>query len=141
MKQLACLLVCLAFSVTSRAQYETGDAELNMSLTQMDADATGNFQVFQSDMTTTYEVAPVKIELWSTQDNFTPGDIYLVLETSKILNKPVDDVAKVYKTNKKKGWGVIAKELGIKPGSAEFHALKGSAVKQAAKGKAKGKKP
>jgi hypothetical protein len=30
----------------------------------------------------------------------------------------------VYKQSKGKGWGVIAKELGIKPGSPEFHALK-----------------
>lgn len=29
-----------------------------------------------------------------------------------------------YKANKCKGCGIIAKELGIKPGSAEFHALK-----------------
>lgn len=35
-----------------------------------------------------------------------------------------DAVYQVYQPNRKKGWGVIAKELGIKPGSPEFHALK-----------------
>ena len=35
-----------------------------------------------------------------------------------------DQVFKIYNANKGKGWGVIAKELGIKPGSPEFHALK-----------------
>jgi hypothetical protein len=29
-----------------------------------------------------------------------------------------------YQASKGKGWGVIAKELGIKPGSPAFHALK-----------------
>ena len=37
---------------------------------------------------------------------------------------PLNRVLSVYRGNKKKGWGAIAKKLGIKPGSAEFHALK-----------------
>jgi hypothetical protein len=51
--------------------------------------------------------------------------------------------------NKGKGWGVIAKNLGIKPGSAEFHALKrgdlsftgepGAGEGQKGQGKGKGK--
>ena len=35
-----------------------------------------------------------------------------------------DEVLREYKENKGKGWGVIAKNLGIKPGSREFHELK-----------------
>jgi len=30
-----------------------------------------------------------------------------------------------YKKHKGNSWGALAKELGIKPGSEEFHALKG----------------
>jgi hypothetical protein len=33
-------------------------------------------------------------------------------------------VAEIFNHNRQKGWGAMAKELGIKPGSAEFHALK-----------------
>jgi len=29
-----------------------------------------------------------------------------------------------YRSGKAKGWGALAKSLGIKPGSKEFHALK-----------------
>ena len=65
-------------------------------------------------------------------------DIFSALHP-KILKKPADDVVKVYRSNKQKGWGAIAKELGIKPGSPEFHALKGSADKHASKSKEKGK--
>ena len=35
-----------------------------------------------------------------------------------------DEVLGEYKENNGKGWGVIAKNLGIKPGSREFHELK-----------------
>jgi hypothetical protein len=52
-----------------------------------------------------------------------------------------------YTTTKKgQGWGVIAKSLGIKPGSPEFHALKrgdfvfnGKPREVPGKGKGKGK--
>ena len=67
------------------------------------------------------------------------GDIYMVLEIGKLTNKPPDEVVKVYQANKKKGWGAIAKELGIKPGSPEFHALKGDADSKAKKSKEKQK--
>jgi hypothetical protein len=36
----------------------------------------------------------------------------------------MDYVIDQYRSDKGKGWGVLAKTLGIKPGSREFHALK-----------------
>ena len=64
-----------------------------------------------------------------------PGEIYIALEIAKIANRPIDDVIKSYSANKGKGWGYIAKEMGIKPGSAEFHALKGKGKNKSSKGK------
>lgn len=77
----------------------------------------------------------------------TPGDAYMCLRIGQVASLPVDRVLKEYKANKGKGWGVIAKNLGIKPGSAPFKALKegGSLVAKSGKrkkgeGKLKGKK-
>jgi hypothetical protein len=53
-----------------------------------------------------------------------PADAFMVLQLGQMTNKEPDTVLEQYERNKGKGWGVIAKELGIKPGSAEFHALK-----------------
>lgn len=53
-----------------------------------------------------------------------PADAYMVLRLAEISAKPVDYVLNEYLSGKGKGWGVIAKNLGIKPGSKEFHALK-----------------
>ena len=53
-----------------------------------------------------------------------PSDIYMALEVSKISEKPMQDVISSYKENNGKGWGVIAKKMGIKPGSKKFKALK-----------------
>ncbi len=54
----------------------------------------------------------------------TPGDAFMCLQLGQMTRLPPDRVLQTYKVNRGKGWGVVAKELGIKPGSAEFHALK-----------------
>jgi len=70
----------------------------------------------------------------------TPGDVYMTLRVGQIANKPTDVVLREFKANKGKGWGVIAKNLGIKPGSKEFHELKkGDFGPGSGNGKGKGK--
>jgi hypothetical protein len=71
----------------------------------------------------------------------TAADAYIVLRLGEISRLPTDRVLREYRTSKGKGWGVIAKSLGIKPGSEEFHALKrGQDFYNGDDGKAKGKK-
>jgi hypothetical protein len=53
-----------------------------------------------------------------------PADAFMVFQLGQMTNRPPESVLRVYKANRGKGWGVIAKSLGIKPGSPEFHALK-----------------
>jgi hypothetical protein len=75
----------------------------------------------------------------------TPADAYMCLRVGEVAHQPVEAVVKEYKATKGKGWGVIAKNLGIKPGSKEFHALKngnlstGGSEEDSGKGKGKGK--
>jgi hypothetical protein len=79
-----------------------------------------------------------------------PADAFMVYQLGQMTRKPPETVEKVYQAQRGKGWGVIAKELGIKPGSPEFHALKrgdfvlsgtpgGGAGEGHGKGKGKGK--
>jgi hypothetical protein len=53
-----------------------------------------------------------------------PADAYIVLRLGEMSGKPPSQIYRKYKQNKGKGWGALAKSLGIKPGSEEFHALK-----------------
>jgi len=53
-----------------------------------------------------------------------PADAYMAFRLGEISHHPPEKVIAVYKANKGKGWGVMAKELGIKPGSKAFQALK-----------------
>jgi hypothetical protein len=53
-----------------------------------------------------------------------PADAYMVLRLGEMSHQPTDHVITQYRSGKGRGWGVLAKSLGIKPGSREFHALK-----------------
>ena len=136
-KQFLILLIIGVTSVCSYAQYNTGDIGLNASLVKIDDDAKLNFTAFKTDLSLSYNVSERKITSWSVDFGMKAGDIYMALEIGKITKKPIEEVIKVYSANKNKGWGYMAKQLGIKPGSPEFHALKGSADSKAKKSKGK----
>ncbi|MDH5366521.1 MAG: hypothetical protein OEW67_06000 [Cyclobacteriaceae bacterium] len=135
------LIIIILVSVVSHvhAQYNTGDAELNKSLLTIDADAKLDFGAFKVRLGGSYNVTEKKLDYLSANVGMSAGDIYMSLEVAKITRKNLDEVINVYSSNKDRGWGVIAKELGIKPGSPEFHALKGNAKNKGNK-KSKGKK-
>lgn len=141
MKKLLFLLLLLpgqllwAQSLTFKAN--TGDAELDANVSQINADAKLNFSLFKNQMSVQYNISENKIESLRIQSKMEPGDIFLALEIGKLSGKNIDEVVKSYEKNKGKGWGAIAKDLGIKPGSKEFHALKGNSKKQKDKGKGK----
>lgn len=136
------VVVLVSFIGQANAQYNTGDTELNKSLLTIDAEAKLDFGAFKVNIGGSYDVTEKKLDYLSIELEMSAGDIYMSVEVAKITEKSLDEVVTVYTANKNKGWGVIAKELGIKPGSPEFHALKGNAKGKGnnkSKGKGKGK--
>lgn len=49
----------------------------------------------------------------------------MVLRLAELSGRAPEYVLKQYQAKKHQGWGVLAQDLGIKPGSREFKALKG----------------
>ena len=106
---------------------------------QAQADPSG----FRARIATRFNIGDAQIT--TVLSNFPkPADAYVALRLGEMSGKPIDDVTTRYKESKGMGWGKLAKSLGIKPGSKEFHALKrgddlygGEDKKQ---GKGKGKK-
>lgn len=52
------------------------------------------------------------------------ADAYIIFRLAEISEKPVASVLDIYQAHKARGWGYLAKKLGIKPGSQQFKALK-----------------
>ena len=59
---------------------------------------------------------------------WAPGDVWMACNIASIIGRPCRYVVDVYERDHGKGWGNIAKQLGIKPGSPEFHRLKNGFV-------------
>jgi hypothetical protein len=103
----------------------TGDTTLDTTLGNINLRTHGKtLDEFIANMSATYNVPKVRMEALINIEKLTPGDIYMAAEISKIKKCPFNTVIDEYNKNKGKGWGVVSKRLGIKPGSKEFHELK-----------------
>lgn len=125
MKKL--LFLCLAvvlFTATYGFADPKGSSALDSHLSQVNSDALANMDTFMARMNQVYGVARPVVESMMSSHRFSPSDVYMTYWLSQLSKKQAPYVADTYKANKGKGWGVVAKRLGIKPGSAEFHALK-----------------
>lgn len=116
---------------------KTGDKEMDANLTEINATAKLDPGGFKAQITADFKLPATKIDLMLS--TMAPADVFMNAQVAVIIGKPVDDVIVVYNKSKGKGWGVIAKELGIKPGSKEFHQLKDATKSKNAKYKEKAK--
>lgn len=148
---IALLLIgAISFSQVT-LKISSGDTDLDASLTDINVTASKDFGLFKTEMKASYNVTDAKLEDLKLTFGMQASDIFMTLEIALTTGKTVDVVAAEFKKSKGKGWGEIAKNLGIKPGSDAFHALKGTAKKKNDKikgnssskgnnGKGKGKK-
>jgi hypothetical protein len=116
--KLLFLLLMMLLAVSSAAI--AGDFEwikdLNM---QAQADPSG----FRARLGARFKIGDVEINTVLRSVEY-PGDAYMLLRLGEMSRQPTDYVIKQYRSSEGKGWGALAKSLGIKPGSSEFHALK-----------------
>ncbi|GAB3379531.1 hypothetical protein [Lysobacter fragariae] len=75
-----------------------------------------------------YHSAPRPLVVELLDRRMAPGDIYLACSIASIIGRPCRYVVDEWDRDRGQGWGVIAKRMGIKPGSAEFHRLKAGFV-------------
>lgn len=102
----------------------TGDAQLDSSLKGLNEAVRKDVGSFAKKLSRYYHMPEATVDWLLDEVGMTPGDAYMAAKVSRLSNRSVEDVADAYRKNRGKGWGAIAKKLGIKPGSAEFHALK-----------------
>ena len=92
-------------------------------LKQLNISAEADSSGFNATLATRFKVGDAEIKaVFSKVDHLS--DAYMVFRLGEMSHQSTDYVIKQYHANKNRGWGVLAKSLGIKPGSSEFHALK-----------------
>ena len=146
MKLVKMLLLMILLLVSSTAIAGDFDWVRDLSI-QAQADPSG----FRARLGARFRIGDAQISAVLSNVEY-PGDAYMVLRLGEMSGRPTDYVINQYRSGKGKGWGALAKSLGIKPGSEEFHALKnghdlyddknmgGSKGKDKSKGKGKKQK-
>ena len=98
-------------------------AELDSFLARLDDQAAENLPRYNARLSNQFGIPLARVQV-IVRTVGSPADAFMCLQLGRMTGRPFETVYPSYKNNKGKGWGVIAKELGIKPGSPEFHALK-----------------
>ena len=83
------------------------------------ADSSG----FRVKLATRFRIGDAEIKTVLSKVN-NRSDAYMIFRLGELSHRHHYDVLKIYRKHSGQGWGVMAKKLGIKPGSSEFHALK-----------------
>lgn len=121
-------LLGLGLAVSAQAQtvgynFRTGDAWVDNRLYEINDYGARYRDPFVREMTSSYG-APRSLVEDLFGRNWSAGDIYYACAIAHIVGIPCLDVVNDYDRNRGQGWGAVAKRMGIKPGSAEFHSLK-----------------
>ena len=98
-------------------------ADMDAYLNRLTAYAGADLGRFRADLGVHFGASGPEIDL-ALRTVARHGDAALVLWLSNRTRQPLDVVLREYQGRKGQGWGALAQSLGIKPGSADFHALK-----------------
>ena len=113
------LISLIAFFAVSSAAIASDFGWIRDFNIQAQADPSG----VRAKLATRFNLGDVQIK--AVLSNFdSPADAYIMLRLGEMSGRPTGYVVEKYRGNKGKGWGALAKSLGIKPGSEEFHSLK-----------------
>jgi hypothetical protein len=126
-------------------EYEpySGDTEFDLAVAALNAMVGGDADGFAEDLSYRYGAPRQEIRTLVVERHYPPDYLYTVAATAKAANRPWNEVFPLFEQQRAEGaaqgqgWGVTARRLGIKPGSAEFHALKSDLRAQPGRWKAK----
>lgn len=119
---LVVLLSAFTFAQNLNISFDTGDDDIDSYLNDVNVYAKANYDFFRKNLSLKFGISTREVDRYIYKEKVQPADLYYACAVSGITGKRVDDILVLYKD--KKGWGAVAKELGIKPGSKEFHRLK-----------------
>jgi hypothetical protein len=114
------LTLLVLFQLVFSVQVQARDFDwLNQLSIEAKADPSG----FVARLSTRFHVGDAEVR--AVIDNVGgQADAYMVMRLAEMSHRPIAYVTERYRESRHQGWGVLAKRLGIKPGSRQFHALK-----------------
>jgi len=123
------LALGLAFASTAGAitvgySPRTGDVWIDTNLSDVNRYGYDQRDYFIDDVVNQFGAPRYLVNDLLGSRHWQPGDVYYACALAYQTRRPCKDVVGLYERNRGQGWGVIAQDMGIKPGSREFFALK-----------------
>ena len=128
MKKLLAASVGLVFAVGlaygMNPLFDTGDRRLDSTLERLNIAANADPNDFVRRLSSMHNFPEQEIRQARDTYGLEGADLFMATGLARQTRRPLYSVAEEFRRNQGKGWGVIAQDLGIKPGSSEFHQLK-----------------
>jgi hypothetical protein len=134
MNRLAMLALCAALACAGAGAVDaqtvswsprTGDVWIDDELGQLNDYGRRDRDYFVDDIVSSFGAPRYVVKELMDRRDWQPGDVYYACALAYQARRPCGEVARAYdEEGRGQGWGVVARRLGIKPGSAEFHAMK-----------------
>jgi hypothetical protein len=105
----------------------SGDAWIDAQLGDVNVFARGNLDGYVDEVVVSTGAPSYYVRELVVDRGWAPGDVYYACLIARELGRPCTYVVDAYDREMRgrgRGWGVLAQELGIRPGSAAFHDLK-----------------
>jgi len=118
------VLVGLAHGMGAKPADRTGDRSFDATLEKIGIEANADTVGYLSRLSTRHGIAEHEIRQAMEVHRLSAPDIYMATALAQATGRPLPTIAAQYRESPSRGWGAIAKDLGIKPGSREFHSLK-----------------
>ncbi len=106
----------------------TGDVWVDNRLGEIDQYGRQYRDPFIGEMTGHYGAPRSLVMDLLDRRGWAPADVWYACAIAQAVRMPCIDVVNRYDRNPGQGWGALAQQLGIKPGSPAFHALKRGTV-------------
>lgn len=116
-------VLMLSFAASLMGMASSAQADLAGFLESVNRQAVGDIKSFNDRLSRQFGVPVPDVEA-ILRSVPSPADAFMILHLGHVAHLAPAVVLQRYQRNRGKGWGVLARDLGIKPGSPEFHALK-----------------
>jgi len=120
MKSFYSVLVLCALLLST--QLQAGDFDWSVAF---NAKAKSSGDLFLNKMTLRFGFSSGEIRRIHRLTG-NPFHAYMIFRLAELSGKSLSVVLQAYQSHKDQGWGVMSKELGIRPGSPAFKQLKNS---------------
>ena len=127
------LVAALAFAGAASAQYaydtmpSTGDPTLDAILETINLLYGEELSYYVDEIVHDTGAPAVVVEEYIVERRYAPSDVWMIAELSQQSGRPFGEVASTFEQHREQGWGAVARQVGVKPGSPQFHALKNDA--------------